>query len=159
MAGRPSKYKEEYAEQAEKVCTLFGADDKKLAKFFKVSRRTINSWKEEHLEFLHSIKRGKDVFDREHVEASLLERALGYKHGDIQFFAHKGVVEDERTIEKCYPPDTTALIFWLVNRSQIDEKTGIKRWQHVNKIEHSGPGGGPIDHSVTVTFVNPKPNK
>ena len=41
----------------------------------------------------------------------------------------------KRPSVKYYPPDSTALIFWLKNRKPKD-------WR--DKIEHSGPDGGPL---------------
>lgn len=149
MAGRPSKYKEEYAEQAEKVCTLFGADDKKLARFFKVSKSTLNLWKLEHEEFSDSIKKGKDYYDTNNVEVSLRQRAEGYEHEEIKFFSHEGIVTDERTIIKHYPPETTAAIFWLKNRHP-------ERWRDIKAMEITGKDGGTIDQNLTVTFIDSK---
>ena len=53
--GRPTRYKQEYAEQALKLCRL-GAKDSELADFFQVSEQTINAWKKAHPEFLESLK-------------------------------------------------------------------------------------------------------
>lgn len=41
--GRPSKYREEYADQARKLC-LLGATDADLASFFEVNEDTVNEW-------------------------------------------------------------------------------------------------------------------
>ena len=41
--GRPTKYEEEYNEQAYKLC-LLGATDKEIGDFFNVDERTINNW-------------------------------------------------------------------------------------------------------------------
>ena len=43
-SGRPTKYKDEYCEQAYKLC-LLGATDKEMADFFQVSLSTLNLWK------------------------------------------------------------------------------------------------------------------
>lgn len=136
--GRPSKYKKEYAEQAEKICSLFGADDKKLAEFFKVVESTINKWKLGYPEFSESIKKGKDEFDTEHVETALLKRALGYTYIE----AHKEHYPTKvvtKAIKKEVEPDVTAQIFWLCNRQSA-------RWKHVQKVvqEH---GALKIEHS------------
>ena len=152
MAGRPSKYKEDYAEQAEKICTLFGADDKEMAKFFKVAKSTINLWKLEHEQFSDSLKRGKDSYDTKKVELSLLDRALGYEHEEIKFFSHEGEVTDERTVTKHYPPDVTALIFWLKNRNP-------KRWRDIKAMELTGKDGGPIETKVIVYLPDNERNK
>jgi hypothetical protein len=42
--GRPSKYKDEYCEQAEKLARL-GATDREIADFFGVTEQTLNNWK------------------------------------------------------------------------------------------------------------------
>ena len=42
--GRKSEYREEYAEQALKLC-LLGATDKEIAEFFSVSEQSMNSLK------------------------------------------------------------------------------------------------------------------
>lgn len=56
--GRKSEYREEYAEQALKLC-LLGATDKEIAEFFSVSEQTLNSWKKKFPQFLESLKKGK----------------------------------------------------------------------------------------------------
>ena len=62
MAGRPTKYKEEYNVQAYKL-TLLGATDKELADFFEVSYDTIQEWKRIHEAFSYSLKEGKQIAD------------------------------------------------------------------------------------------------
>ena len=57
--GRPTDYRAEYAEQAEKLC-LLGATDIQLADFFDVAESTIHLWKHTHPEFSESIKDGKE---------------------------------------------------------------------------------------------------
>lgn len=128
--GRPTKYQEIYAGQAEKVCSLFGADDKKLAEFFKVSKSTINKWKHSYPEFSDSLKKGKDEFDTEHVEQALLKKALGYTR-TIYTHTKKGV---KKAIYRIIEPDVTAQIFWLKNRQP-------ERWRDVQHREHGGSVG------------------
>jgi hypothetical protein len=113
MAGRPSKYKTEYAEQAYKLC-LLGATDKDMASFFDVNEDTINEWKKTHEEFSESLKRGKVEADAV-IAQKLFHRAKGYEHPEDQIFNNKGEAMIVPTI-KHYPPDTTAAIFWLKNR-------------------------------------------
>ena len=66
-AGRPSLYREEYAEQAYKLC-LLGATDKELADFFGVVETTVNNWKKDHAAFLESITRVKMAADADVAE-------------------------------------------------------------------------------------------
>src|ERR1043166_9958695 len=67
-AGRPTKYKEEYAEQAYKL-SLLGHTDEEMATFFSVHVDTIYEWKNKHEEFSEAITRGKQVADIEVAEA------------------------------------------------------------------------------------------
>lgn len=125
---RPSKYKTDFAEKAAKLCAL-GATDAQLADFFEVSVSTINLWKVQHKEFSESIKVPKVEAD-ERVEQSLYRRALGYEHDevDIRVIDHEVVITP---IRKYYPPDSTAMIFWLKNRRPVE-------WRDKQEIEHAG---------------------
>lgn len=114
QVGRPSKYKEEYAEQAYKLC-LLGATDKELADFFEVNEDTINEWKKKHEEFSEALKRGKVEADSV-IASKLYHRAKGYEHKAVKFATHEGMITDQVEYIEHYPPDTTAAIFWLKNR-------------------------------------------
>lgn len=111
--GRPSKYRDEFAEQARKLC-LLGATDKDLASFFEVSEATLNNWKIEYPSFLESLKAGKQLADAV-IADSLYQRAKGYSHPEDDIRVVAGEIVITPTI-KHYPPDSTALIFWLKNR-------------------------------------------
>jgi len=118
-AGRPSKYKEEFAEQARKLC-LLGATDADMARFFEVSESTLNLWKQEHPSFSESLKAGKELADATIAE-SLYQRAKGYSHpeDDIRTITLPAGGGSEIVITptiKHYPPDATSMIFWLKNR-------------------------------------------
>lgn len=111
--GQPTKYKDEYAKQAYKLC-LLGSTDKDLADFFEVSESTINNWKHEHPKFLESVKGGKVTADA-NVASRLYKRAIGYEHDEDKIFNNQGeplVVPTKKHVQ----PDTTAIIFWLKNR-------------------------------------------
>lgn len=136
--GRPTKYKAEYCEQAEKLCRL-GATDRDIADFFGVSEATLNNWKLRYPEFLESLKRGKDEVDAL-VERSLFQRATGYSHPSEKVFQFQGQVIRAKTVEH-YPPDTTAMIFWLKNRQP-------EKWR--DRPEAGDNGDDPPPVSVTV---------
>ncbi|MFW0778321.1 MAG: hypothetical protein ACN2B6_11465 [Rickettsiales bacterium] len=86
--GRPTAYKPEYCDKAYKLC-LLGATDAEMASFFGVAESTLNNWKNDHLEFLESLKAGKEDADAA-IAQSLYQQALD--------------------------GNTTAQIFWLKNR-------------------------------------------
>lgn len=127
-AGRPSKYKPEFAAQAAKLCQL-GATDAQIADFFEVAISTIALWKVKYKEFSDAIKVPKEEAD-ERVEQSLYRRALGYEHDEVDIRVVGGEIV-ETPIRKHYPPDSTAMIFWLKNR-----KPG--EWRDKTDVEHSG---------------------
>lgn len=140
---RPTKYKPEFKEQAEKLCAL-GAKDTQISNFFKVTEKTLNNWKHKHPEFLQSLKKGKLTFDTETVVNSLLHRALGYQHKEDKILANPKNPNEPIVVEttKHYPPDTTACIFWLKNRLPED-------WR--DRPE----GMGNPDRPIHIEIINP----
>lgn len=130
----PTSYKKEYNEQAYNL-TLLGAKDADLARVFDVEERTIANWKTKYPEFLSSLKRGKDEADA-NVGKSLYQRAIGYSHPEDKIFINSKTGEPiiVPTI-KHYPPDPTAMIFWLKNRQKLN-------WR--DRQEITGADGEPI---------------
>ncbi|SEN75278.1 hypothetical protein [Nitrosomonas marina] len=117
--GRPTKYRNEYAEQAYKLC-LLGYTDKELADFFGVEEQTINNWKLDHKEFFESLSNGKVRADAVAAER-LFVRVCGYKRTEsktkIGFDKNGKEFNIERTVtEKEVPPDVNAAFLWLKNR-------------------------------------------
>lgn len=144
--GRPSSYREEFAEQAKKLCQL-GATDQEIADFFEVSVRTVYRWKADHDDFCQALKAGKEVAD-ERVERSLFQKATGYEQDEVKIFmpASAGAPVYAPYRAKV-APDTTACIFWLKNRRP-------DLWRDKVQQELTGANGGPLD--VRVTLVRPE---
>ena len=117
--GRKGTYRKEYADQAKLVCAEGGFTDAQLARLFKVSEKTINNWKREHEPFVGAIRAGKEEFDSQTVEKSLLRRALGYEYEEvIQERNNKtGRMLITRIVQKVLHADVIACIFWLKNRN------------------------------------------
>ena len=113
--GRPTKYKPEYATQAQKLC-LLGATDDDMADFFDVDEATINRWKHDFPEFCESVKKGKMLADA-NVADRLYHRAMGYEAPDVDIRVVGGEII-QTPLTKYYPPDTPAAIFWLKNRQR-----------------------------------------
>lgn len=132
---RPTEYRQEYAEQARKLC-LLGYTDKQLADFFGVNESTITRWKQKHREFCMSIKMGKIVADAEVVQ-SLYKRALGYDYTEVEIKT-EGSKTSRRVIKKQLAPDTTAQIFWLKNRQPTtwrDKPTADEQQQEPTPVQ------------------------
>lgn len=134
-AGQPTSYKEEYNEQARKLC-LLGYIDIELASFFNVCEATINNWKKEYPKFLESIKKGKEVADMEIVE-SLRNRAIGMTIQSEKAFKIKtGQYTEEIeivTVNEGVAPDPASMFFWLKNRQP-------NKWRDKQEIDHTTKG-------------------
>lgn len=129
-AGRPTLYRDEYAEQAYKLC-LLGATDVEMADFFHVSESTLNLWKHEHEAFSESITRGKIAADA-NVAERMYQRALGYSHDAVKIFMPAGASSPVYApYTEHYPPDTPAASLWLRNRQS-------GRWRDKQDHEHTG---------------------
>lgn len=102
-----------------------GLTDKQMAHNIGIAESTLNEWKNRFPEFKESLKRGKEVVDRE-VENALLKTALGFYYTEEQVTNSGGVV----TTKKYAKPNTTAQIFWLKNRKQVE-------WRDKQEIEQT----------------------
>lgn len=94
-----------------------GLTDEQIADNIGISRSTLNSWKDKYSDISDTLKRGKEVVDRQ-VENALLKRALGYEYTETTREYIPGLDEMKTTkkVTKQVAPDTTAQIFWLKNR-------------------------------------------
>ena len=128
--GRPTLFKPEFIQQAQKACEA-GFTDRELAELFGVAEATVNQWKLKHEEFSSALKTGKSIAD-ERVERSLYQRAVGYRQDAVKIFMPASASEPVYApyVENVVP-DTTAAIFWLKNRKP-------DQWRDKQEIEHQG---------------------
>ncbi len=146
-AGRPSEYKPEYAEQAQKLAVL-GATDIEVADFFDVDVRTIYRWKHDFPEFCQALNVGKEKAD-ERVVNSLYQKAIGYEQDEVKIFMPAGAEEPVYAPFRAkIPPDTTAAIFWLKNRRPND-------WREKQEHALTGANGGPVETVNTIRLCGP----
>lgn len=125
--GRPTKYQEEFCEQARRLC-LLGATNEELAQAFNVSVSSIKEWINVHPMFSSAVQEGRQVADSK-VADRLYQRALGYEHDAEEI----KVVKDEIVrvpIRKQYPPDTAAAFIWLKNRRP-------SQWRDKQELAHT----------------------
>ena len=130
--GRPTKYKEEYIEQAHKFC-LLGATNERMAELFDVSLTGFELWMNKYPKLMGAIKDGREVADGK-VAQSLYHRALGYSHKEDKVFNHNGKTTVVETT-KHYPPDTAAAFIWLKNRAGWRDKATV---EHTGSISFTG---------------------
>lgn len=143
---RPTDYRQEYAEQAHKLC-LLGFTDKQLAVFFGVNESTINRWKQKYPEFCKSIKSGKVIADAQ-VTESLFKRATGIEVTEVEV-RDDGKKKVKRVTKKHIPPDPTAQIFWLKNRQP-------ELWRDKPTVENSAQEAVPVQ--IIVQTVDARAN-
>lgn len=93
-----------------------GLTDEQIAEKIGIGISTLYDWKNKFLEFSETLKKGKEVVDRQ-VENALLKKALGYEYEEVKIEESKNSYK-KTTVIKHVPPDTTAQIFWLKNRKR-----------------------------------------
>ena len=91
-----------------------GLTDEQIARNCRISRQTLNEWRNTYPAISDALKKGKEVVDIE-VENALLKRALGYEYTETRVEESENGFKTRRT-KKFIPPDVTAQIFWLKNR-------------------------------------------
>ena len=112
-----------------------GLTDEQIAHNCGISRSTLNVWREKYKDISDTLKRGREVADRE-VENALYKSAIGHKETVKKVFRVKDeLVEAEEEIY--IPPNVTAQIFWLKNR-----KRDVWRDKIEQSLEISGDDTG-----------------
>ncbi len=97
-----------------------GLSDEQISKNIGIHPSTLYDWKNKYNEISESLKKGKDVADRE-VENALHKAAKGYmvtESKTVIEYSPTGQIIGKREdiIKKHISPNTTAQIFWLKNR-------------------------------------------
>ena len=102
-----------------------GKTNSEVAKILGISESTLYKYKAESKEFSEALNEGAAVVDSM-VEQSLLSRALGYTIDELKTATKDGIFTDEKIVSKHYPPDVTAMIFWLKNRKSDEWRDRIE---------------------------------
>lgn len=110
-----------------------GLTDEQIAGNMGIKRQTLYDWKKKYPVFSDTLKRGKEIIDRQ-VENSLLKRALGYEYDEVTTTTYPNGEEETKRVTKHVAPDTTAQIFWLKNRKPDD-------WRDKKDVNLSGDIG------------------
>lgn len=103
-----------------------GLTNEQIAKNIGINPDTLYTWMKKYSEIAESLKKGKEVVDRQ-VENALLKSALGYHYRE-QTVTNKGDVVE---VEKYEKPNTTAQIFWLKNRKP-------EEWREKQEVQQTG---------------------
>lgn len=135
IRGRPTEYKKEFNSLACVLCEETGANNEKLSEAFGVSLTTIKTWFREKKDFRAQVKAGREIFNREKIEARLIDRCIGYKYTEtkvktVELKGGKKQIVKEVT-QKVLPPDVNAIMFYLRNRDP-------KRFNEKHRQQHNG---------------------
>ena len=110
-----------------------GLTDEQIAYNMGICRDTLIEWKKRYSDISDTLKKGKEVVDRQ-VENALLKRALGYKYTEVTKERTEGGFVVTKEVTKEVVPDTTAQIFWLKNRKPNE-------WRDKQNVELEGELG------------------
>jgi hypothetical protein len=111
----PTDCKPDISDLARKFCML-GATDEDLAELFEVEPATIADWITGFPDFGAALKQGREIADATAAER-LFQRAIGFSH-EVEKVVQSGGKPLTVKYTEHYPPDTTALVFWLKNRQR-----------------------------------------
>lgn len=92
-----------------------GLTEEQIARNMGISRVTLIEWKKRYPDILNTLKRGKDVADRE-VENALFKSACGWEYDEVTETEDSEGRTSRRVIHKQVLPNPAAIIFWLKNR-------------------------------------------
>lgn len=141
--------------QAFIVCSEFGADYNGVANTFGIQIGKLREWRQSYPELQAAILSGRDLYNTEKAEVSLLKRVMGYEYEEKKYVRtfmpfKKQPKDDEDTtgiqfrlvrnkpvygeyklvLQEKYvkhkPADVNALTLWLVNRMS-------ERWRGIGK--------------------------
>lgn len=110
-----------------------GLTEEQIAANMGICRDTLIQWKKRYPDISDTLKKGKEVVDRQ-VENALLKRALGYKYTEVTKERIEGGFVVTKEVTKEVVPDTTAQIFWLKNRKPNE-------WRDKQNVELEGEIG------------------
>ena len=103
-----------------------GLTDEQIAGNMGIRRETLYAWCKKYSNISNTLKKGKEVVDRQ-VENALLKRAFGYHYDEVTM---ENGIETKRVTKEVIP-DTTAQIFWLKNRRP-------DKWRDKQDLQVSG---------------------
>ena len=113
-----------------------GLTDEQISHNMGIHPSTLYEWRKKYPDISESLKRGKEVIDRQ-VENALLKKALGFEYEENKVIIEKDDQGKDRKrqekIIKYALPDTTAQIFWLKNRKPYE-------WRDRKNIDYEGEG-------------------
>lgn len=116
-----------------------GLTNDQIIELLGISKSSFYDYLKEYPEFSDSLKRGQGE-SIEKAKRTLFQQAVGFEYPEEKIFLHEGEPVRVQTL-KFYKPDTTALIFYLINKAGGEFKD-------VRHIQASG--GVDLNHKGTI---------
>jgi len=91
-----------------------GLSEEQIAHNMGISRKCLSTWKNDHSDILHAIKKGREVIILE-LENALVKSGKGYEYEEVITERRDGDLIETRRVKKHMPPNPTSLIFALKN--------------------------------------------
>lgn len=144
MAGRKNKYDTHVKPRFDDIVKWCeeGYTEEQICKQLGVSVSAFAVYKNENLELVEVLSKGKAVAD-DKVEQALYKTAIGFMFEEDQVTNKGDVVK----VQRYSKPNTTAQIFWLKNRRR-------EQWRDKQEIEHSGG----MDMEINLTGFDDESN-
>lgn len=119
-----------------------GLTDEQIAKNIGISRQTLYKWKNDNIDILDALKKGKEVVDIE-VENALLKRALGYKYDEVTYERvydkdkQEYIKQETKRVTKEVQPDPLSIFYWLKNRKSDKWKDRVSDTENDEQIKEA----------------------
>lgn len=110
-----------------------GMTDEKIADEIGIATGTLYDWKKKYPEISEALKKGKNIYDAKAVDA-LCDCVTGYYKEEDVIVKNADGSGSVKRVKKWYPPNVTAIIFWLKNR-----KPSQWRDRHQQEVEIKKP--------------------
>ena len=119
--GRPGTYDPLSHPGSARKLKAMGLSDEHLAVAFGIAGSVLFGWKSKYPEFAQAVKDGLDDLGEKTALRSLYALMNGYEHPEEKIF-YNAALDKTVTVQttKHYPPNITAIIFWLCNKSKAE---------------------------------------
>lgn len=153
--GRKPLCTPEVVEKAKKAAKE-GALDYEIAEVIGIHPQALSTWKTKYAEFAEALRAAREQPTKA-VEAALYRSAMGYTHVEEKIFFYRGKVRRVPVV-KHYPPNPTAMLFWLKNKAPKAWRDAIALEQ-APAVEASGQKKSFSDFCVAAGYPAPFPKQ
>jgi len=137
--GPKSKYDPNFHPKMAHRLALLGLTRREIAAAFHIRVDSFEKWIMQHSELLESLREGQRIADA-NVARAIYRKATGF-YQPVEVIISKNKQSEIVQMMKYFPPDTQAAIFWLKNRTRMNEFTWSDRvdfsleWQEKQALD------------------------